>query len=325
MDLISVIVPIYNVEPYLDRCVESIVNQTYPNLEIILVDDGSPDCCPAMCDAWAKRDSRVRVIHKKNGGLSDARNAGLAVAQGEYIAFVDSDDWIDARYIHVLYQALLQTNSEIAACDVCITFEKVKERCLPESVPMRVCTSSQAIEDILNGKGFRAVAWNKLYKRSLLIGEQYPVGRYHEDEFITYRLLSKADKLVYLDWPLYFYFQRSGSIMNSFSPKHLDVLDAYLERLTFLRESFPELYLKDKITFCISCTCIYREVLKQKNADRLPMKKRIKNSRKKVHFTYSEFRQLTCRERLYVSGSGTFMDIFCKLLDIQNGVKYPNA
>ena len=109
MDLISVVVPVYRVEPYLDRCVASIVNQTYRNLEIILVDDGSPDRCPAMCDAWAEKDRRIKVIHKANGGLSDARNVGLQLAQGNYVAFIDSDDWIDLRFIEILYKAIVET------------------------------------------------------------------------------------------------------------------------------------------------------------------------------------------------------------------------
>ena len=123
---ISVIVPVYKVEPYLDKCVSSIVNQTHKNLEIILVDDGSPDNCPAMCDAWAEKDSRIRVMHKTNGGLSDARNAGMAVATGELMAFVDSDDWIVPDMYEYLYQRLTEDNSDIAACGVQMVWEDKK-------------------------------------------------------------------------------------------------------------------------------------------------------------------------------------------------------
>ena len=124
---ISVIVPVYKVEPYLDRCVQSVVNQTYPNLEIILVDDGSPDQCPVMCDTWAKKDPRIRVIHKKNGGLSDARNAGMAAASGEYISFVDSDDWIAPEMLERLVKALERDDSDIAACAVEMVWEDGRE------------------------------------------------------------------------------------------------------------------------------------------------------------------------------------------------------
>ena len=116
MDLISVIVPIYNVEQYLDRCVKSIVEQTYTNLEIILVDDGSPDNCGAMCDSWAARDNRIKVIHKENGGLSDTRNAGLGIATGDFISFIDSDDWIESAFYEKLLTAIRESNAEVAAC-----------------------------------------------------------------------------------------------------------------------------------------------------------------------------------------------------------------
>ena len=122
-ELISIIVPVYRVEPYLDRCVQSIVDQTYQNLEIILVDDGSPDNCPAMCDAWAAKDSRVKVIHKENGGLSDARNAGLAAAAGEYIGFVDSDDWISPDMYRLLYENMAEHGSDVSACGVEMVWE----------------------------------------------------------------------------------------------------------------------------------------------------------------------------------------------------------
>ena len=153
MDLISVIVPVYNVEAYLDKCISSIVNQTYRNLEIILVDDGSPDNCPAMCDAWAKKDSRIRVIHKLNGGLSDARNAGMTVTTGELMAFVDSDDWIDVHYIEYLYNALRQSNADISACDLREVYDDTTMITFAEQMPrVEVATSEEAIEDILKLK-----------------------------------------------------------------------------------------------------------------------------------------------------------------------------
>ena len=172
MDLISVIVPVYNVEAYLDKCISSIVNQTYRNLEIILVDDGSPVYCPAMCDAWAKKVSRIRVIHKLNGGLSDARNAGMTVTTGELMAFVDSDDWIDVHYIEYLYNALRQSNADISACDLREVYDDTTMITFAEQMPREeVATSEEAIEDSLHIRRFRAVAWNKLYTRKVISGE----------------------------------------------------------------------------------------------------------------------------------------------------------
>ena len=321
MELISVIVPIYKVEPYLDRCVQSIVEQTYQNLEIILVDDGSPDNCPAMCDAWAAKDSRIKVIHKENGGLSDARNAGMDVAIGEYIAFVDSDDWVSADYINAMYRAIQNTGAEIAACDVVVAYGHERQDSPDPDRPLRICSAEEAIGDILTGTGFRAVAWNKLYKSSLLIQERYPVGKYHEDEFFTYRILGKAEKLVYVDWGLYYYFQRPGSIMNSMSFRHLDALDAYLERLDFLQDRYPDLYLKDKFTFYFSCTAYYQYAGQDNGTEAVRMKEKIKHCRKKAHFSLQDFRKASLRQLVFALGSGISLDLFCRMISMKNKEK----
>ena len=321
MDLISVIVPVYKVEPYLDKCVQSIVDQTYKNLEIILVDDGSPDNCGAMCDAWAEKDSRIKVIHKENGGLSDARNAGMNVATGQWISFVDSDDWVSADYIGALYRAIHETGAEIAACNIVISYGDIEPEESACDATLRVCNAGEAVRDILQGVGFRAVAWNKLYKTSLLENERYPVGKFHEDEFFTYRILTKAKRLVYVDCPLYAYFQRPGSIMNSVSIKHLDVLDAYLERLDFLQDRYPYLYLQDKFTFCFSCTAYYRYAGQSNSAEAVLMKKKIKHCRKKVHFSLDDFRQASFRQLAFALGSGISLDLFCMLIAMKNKEK----
>ena len=315
MDLISVIVPVYKVEKYLDRCIKSIVDQAYKNLEIILVDDGSPDNCPAMCDAWEKKDSRIKVIHKRNGGLSDDRNIGLAVAQGEYIAFIDSDDWVDVNYLYYMYRTIQKTGVGIAACDIQIVEEGKTPLHVDISAKYRVCDAKEALSDILVGQGFRAVTWNKLYHRGYLEGEQFRVGKHHEDEFITYRILSKAEKLVYVDFPLYYYFQRSNSIMHTMSIKRLDALDAYLERLAFLKTKFPKLYHRDKITFCNSCTFFYREGLRMNSPDQSDFLAKICNARKQVHFSVAEILQMTGKELIYVFGTGVFLDLFCRILN----------
>ena len=316
MDLISVIVPVYKVEKYLDKCVSSIVNQTYRNLEIILVDDGSPDHCGAMCDAWAEKDERIKVIHKENGGLSDARNAGMDAASGEYIAFADSDDWIDSRFLSHLHRAIHETGAEIAACDIQTVYETDPPATpSPEETPILVYTPEEAIGSILRGEGFRAVAWNKLYHRSCLEGERYPVGKHHEDEFLTYRILAKAKKLAYVDLPLYFYLQRSGSIMHTVTLKRLDALDAYLERLAHLKERFPALYQRDKVAFCISCTMFYRQGLKMSSADRSAFLAKIRSSRKQIHFTLKEYTCMSGKERIYAYFTSAWMEPFCWLLN----------
>ena len=313
MDLISVIVPVYNVEKYLDRCVQSIVNQTYKNLEIILVDDGSPDNCGKMCDDWAHKDSRVKVVHKTNGGLSDARNAGMAVAQGEYIAFVDSDDWVDIRFVELLYNAASVHKVKLSACDAKTVYRFESEN-IPDLPQTEVFTSQQALQTLTVGQKFRAVAWNKLYHRTLLEDEQFEVDRYHEDEFFTYRILAKNNYSVYVNAPLYYYFQREGSIMNSASFRHLDALDAYIERINFFRQHYPELYKKDKAMFCIACVNLYSDGLRLKGDEKKRYADRIKDCRKQVEFKISELTNYSFKELIYILSSRFCLNSIGKIL-----------
>ncbi|MFJ7827544.1 glycosyltransferase family 2 protein [Psychrobacillus sp. NPDC096623] len=242
-DVITIIVPIYKVENYLHRCVDSILNQTYKGLEIILVNDGSPDSCGKICDEYAKLDERVKVIHKKNGGLSDARNAGVEIAQGEYISFVDSDDWIGENYIKKLYQLLINTNSDISVCNFIKTStEKLQVDILMEEI--YEYSNVKALEQLYGRFGVQMVtAWGKLYKRKLFEGIRFPVDRIHEDEFTTYKLIYKAKKIVLTTAQLLYYWQREDSITGiGFNIKHrLDVIDAFKERAEF----FEHIGLKD--------------------------------------------------------------------------------
>lgn len=312
--LISVIVPIYKVEEYLERSVESIVNQTYKNLEIILVDDGSPDNCPKMCDDWAKKDNRIKVIHKENGGLSDARNAGLKIAKGKYIAFVDSDDWVEKNYILYLYKAIFDNNADLSACDVRIVpdGEEVTEveRIFHTS---NVSSCEEALSQLIKGKRYRAVAWNKLYRREIVEYEYFEVGKLHEDEFYTYRIFDKCKRLIYVDIPLYNYRQRSGSIMAIQSIRHLDGLEASFRRLSFLKEKYPRLYKSDKITFCIGCIFSYSNACNGEYDDNDKAKIIIKKYRKRIRFSFKEFLEYSLKEKMYVILSSTlFIEVFCK-------------
>lgn len=224
--LISVIVPIYKVEAYLDRCVQSIVDQTYTNLEILLVDDGSPDRCPAICDAWSQRDPRIHVIHKQNGGLSDARNAGIEVAKGDWLAFVDSDDYIMPQMYQRLLSACLEQQADVAVSSYFLDYENRKES-QKSTMPRHLRVFSH---DDLMTYFFRVhpvelvVAWNKLYRRNLFFNCQqirYPVGRLHEDEFTSYKLFHAANRIVWLPDELYAYVQRDGSIMANYGVRNL--------------------------------------------------------------------------------------------------------
>lgn len=239
--LISVIVPVYKVENYLNRCVESIIAQSYTAIEIILVDDGSPDCCGQMCDLWVTKDSRIKVIHKANGGLSDARNAGIRAATGEYIIFVDSDDYIVPEMIARLYQAAVQVKAPMAICDVCCIDDAGVPTGESEDSPLRdeILTAEQILPRFYQEKGlFYIVAWNKLYHRSLLDDETFPVGKWHEDEFVAAQLIWRAGRVACIEYPGYCYVtQREGSIMNIRNDiRHLDALEALLIRYHFYQE-----------------------------------------------------------------------------------------
>lgn len=299
MEKISVIVPVYQVEPYLDKCVSSIVNQSYRNLEIILVDDGSPDRCPEMCDQWAKKDGRIRVIHKENGGLSDARNAGLAIATGELIGFVDSDDWINKEFFKMLYEAMVQTQTDIVACDYREIYHEEDEVLYDDKcVKLAVATPEEAISDMMCNRRFRTVVWNKLYRRNLLEDNCFLVNRLHEDEFFTYQVYDRAKMLAYIDVPLYMYRQRPGSIMASSSSGHTDVLYAYLGRIQLLERKYPRLVLRDKINFCTTCLNLYAFSLHSANKEK--NQNCIRSCRKEVHFTRNEFFACTLKEKMYV-------------------------
>ncbi len=239
--LISIIIPVFNVEEYLDRCVKSIILQTYTNLEIILVDDGSPDRCPEMCDEWEKRDERVRVIHKENGGLSDARNAGIDVAKGKYIAFVDSDDWIDCRCIEVLYNVLDKNNAQIAVCGM----KKTATTNIKKRYGLRkeiIYNQKEALGALLYQKPFDTSACGKLYDISLFYKVRFPQGILFEDLATIYKLFSKAERTIYCSEKLYFYFQNQRSITHEgFSKKRLSILATVDDLYEYIVVKYPEL------------------------------------------------------------------------------------
>ena len=223
--LISVIVPVYGVEQYLDRCIDSIVNQTYRRLEIILVDDGSTDACPAMCDDWAKRDTRIRVVHKVNGGLSSARNAGLDIATGDLIGFVDSDDWIDIK----MYQTMAtwmrgHEDVDIVMCGTMREYEDGRSEPYDADLPERSIMPAQAVHDFLYHRNRMASAsWNKLYDARFFRGSdaiRFPEGLNNEDYVMLAQVYPRMRSLYFNPAALYHYSLRSGSIMRSKFNKH---------------------------------------------------------------------------------------------------------
>ena len=214
--MVSVIVPVYKVERYLDKCVESILNQTYKNLEIILIDDGSPDKCGEMCEIWAKKDRRIKVIHKENGGLSDARNAGIEICSGRYVGFVDSDDYIEDEMYEKLLIAITKENADISTCLSIDEYEGEEAGKLLKSDEYVVLDSQEALNDLMiNNDYLRHATWNKLYKRELFDSIKFPVGRIYEDAAIMYRLLDNIKSIVCVNSELHHYIQRKDSIIHA--------------------------------------------------------------------------------------------------------------
>lgn len=229
MDLISVIVPVYNVEKYLAKCIDSILKQTYSNLEIILVDDGSTDNSNKICKEYEKLDKRIRVIHKKNGGLSDARNYGLTFATGDYISFIDSDDYIEKNMYELLLNALKNNNGDMAVCGRWI--EKEEEQLeLYTKDREEVWDSIQALKYYFKRIKIDPSACDKLFKKEILDNIVFPIGKIHEDIFIMDVIIARCKIIVHVGKPLYHYVNRQGSITKKvFSEKNFDYIEAHQE------------------------------------------------------------------------------------------------
>lgn len=235
--LISIIVPIYNVEKYLKQCIESIISQTYRNIEIILVDDGSPDNCGKICDEYSQKDKRIIVLHKENGGLSDARNKGIDIAKGDYLTFVDSDDFVNIDYIEKLYNSIKFNNTKLAQCGISKVDEnnEIIEKLNYEKNQIK---TSHEILNELYGKRLieNVVVWNKMYAKELFENIRFPVGKIHEDEFTTYKIFYSVDKISLLSDCLYNYRQTNESIIGKkFNKKRLNLLEALEERMDFFK------------------------------------------------------------------------------------------
>lgn len=311
---ISIIVPVYQVEKYLNECVASIVNQTYRNLEIILVDDGSTDCCPDLCDMWANNDQRIRVIHKKNGGLSDARNKGLEIATGEYIGFVDSDDMIQKDMYKKLLQSLIENCAEIAECGTVYFKDRdiIRKVCQSKIV---CCSNEDAMKGLISETIFHQTVWNKLYRRSCLTNIWFEKGKYNEDEFWTYQIFDNAQRVVAIPECYYWYRQREQSIMNSvFSYKRLDALEAKYERMQFIKQKYPELYLQEKLGFVFNCIYFYQKVLKSPDKmSRQLCEEKLILYRRQVSFKKKDYKFLSIKDIIYIKLSAVSID-FCARL-----------
>lgn len=238
--LISVIVPIYKVEKYAEDCIRSIISQTYKNLEIILVVGEAEDSCEEICHAFANKDNRIKVLVSLPKGLSDARNQGIEVARGDYLGFVDGDDWIEADMYETLLRILLENDADISVCGKYVDYVN-SDRSEPKKEDREYCISPQeGIESILYMKNVRTSAWDKLYKAELFSNIRYPVGRTCEDFFTTYKLFDKAKKIAVTSCRKYHYRVRRGSLVNTYNTKsQIDVDDSLAEIEEFIKEKYP--------------------------------------------------------------------------------------
>jgi glycosyltransferase involved in cell wall biosynthesis len=268
--IVSVIVPIYKVEKYLTRCIESILKQTYKFLEIILVDDGSPDRCGNIAEEFAKSDDRIKVFHKENGGLSDARNYGMKFAKGDYTIFVDSDDWLAENMVEQLMAASVKYQAEVVqsayyyAYDEYLLFDH--RYYSMESPP--VVLKQTLMYELVKNERVKNFAWGKLYKTSLIKNIPFKKGVLFEDVFWAHKVMDKVDTYVLINQPLYYYFQRSDSIVASYSLKNLDIIKGLKERHEFIVKNYQHL-TDDSLKTLLEANLIhYHLLLRNKKKDK---------------------------------------------------------
>jgi glycosyltransferase involved in cell wall biosynthesis len=269
--IVSVIVPIYKVEKYIHRCIESILHQTYAHLDIILVNDGSPDRCGEIADEYERQDSRIRVIHKENGGLSDARNAGMRTALGEYTVFLDSDDWLEPTMIEELlrcshvHQADLVQSAFYYAHDDKLLFDSKN---YSDDGSTLLLSNQEAIYELIKNDKVKNFAWGKLYRTELIKDIPFKKGVLFEDVFWAHQVMKRVKTFVLLHKPLCHYYQRSDSIVSSYSIRNLDILTGLKERLEFVKKHYPHYQNEAYISILQNSLLHYNLLFLNRNIDK---------------------------------------------------------
>lgn len=287
---ISVIVPIYNVEKYIGRCVESILNQTYKNIELILVDDGSTDRSGKICDEFSENDKRIQVLHNHNRGVSEARNAGLETMSGDYVMFVDSDDWIDPFMIEKMYRTLKKYDTELVVCEPIYAYEThiSNPNLSGESF---LLDNEEALKLLVEDRRFRSVLWNKLYAKRLWQDIRLPKGKHYEDVRTIYKIYELCEKIAFLEQGLYYYFQRDQSIVHSSKiDSYLELVDAVEERKKNLEVKYPDMRPQLAASVVSAVLIVYREagihqIKMEKDTENL-LNKKVKMYKQKGLFLY---------------------------------------
>ena len=263
-DLISIIVPVYNVENYLKECVDSILKQTYDNIEVIIVDDGSTDNSGKICDEYAKLDARVKVIHKKNGGLADARNTGLRYVTGNFVGFVDSDDFIEKDMYDFLYKKIKEFNADIAVCSSYDYYGDFGKHNKIDNIKIE-CDNKKAYEIMVTPKYFGCGVWNKLYKRKIIEGIEFPYGRINGEDFIWIsKVLLNTNKVYYESIPKYYYRYRKDSLSRK-KELGMGLVESIKEFMDMIENNDNEMYKLTVNTYVLACFQIYNNCIKLKN------------------------------------------------------------
>ncbi len=312
--LISVIIPVYKVEEYLDRCVSSVVDQTYKNLEIILVDDGSPDKCPEICDKWAEKDPRIKVIHKENGGAGLARNVGMSVSKGDIIAFVDSDDYLSAD----MYECLIShmdDSVDVAECDYVEAYDDDVLFDDINNISIEEYDNQTAMSEHIEDKVFRQLIWNKLYKRKIVEDVEFPVGKLIDDEFWTYKAIANAQRLIRINKRLYAYRQQNGSVMHqTFSLRRMQAIEAKCERLQYIKKEFPELISEAKINLWHTCLYLGQMcIMHLDKDDRDKGLEYLRDTLNKYKLNKSDIDLLSVKYKIWALFSKSNFDLTCRL------------
>lgn len=302
--LISVIIPVYNVEKYIHTCIDSIISQTYKNIEIILVDDGSEDNSGHICDVYAKSDSRIKIIHKENGGLSDARNVAIDIARGDFITFVDSDDFVETDYVEYLYKLISKYSADLSICNISKIFEgkESKKQIISNDIQTQY-NAQEALSDMMYQKKFDTSACAKLYRTELFKEIRYPKGKYYEDLATEYKLFSKCNKIVHGSLIKYYYLIRKNSITTSeFSIKRMELIDIAEEMLDFISTKYPDIK-KSAISRYVSANFqILLQAPKEKDQFKAE-KKRIINNIKKYRKTVLFDKNSRIKNKIAIIGS----------------------
>lgn len=321
MEKISIIVPIYNVEKYLEQCINSIIEQTYQNLEIILVDDGATDNSGKICDEYLKKDNRIKVIHKQNGGLSDARNAGVEIATGDFIGFVDSDDYIEKDMYELLHRNMLKEGADISCCNRFLVYEN-KIEVYGTDEYYEVMNSSRAIEFSCMIGYIGISAYTKLYQKELFDEIRYPKGKINEDMYTTYKLFDKANKVIYDATPKYYYRQRKGSITNS-KKINVNAIEASRELMVFVKEKYPEIMNAAIKNYIYSSIGVYDNIVKNKSktVETQRLKNQIIEEVRKYYGILKKDKTITKQRKMQLILIRYFEKIYVLLFNLYDTIK----